>query len=280
MLQLQDTHQYDANQTGVTSNALSTRGATSSGMDADLPQELANELDLRETTKRSLLDLPGEILNLIARYVLVPGEVVAFASRYQHQRPSKGDPPNRFNLLATCKKIYTAYATMFFSDNTFIMPQEYPIDSTEYLSKLRPAHRALIRHVCIVFAEITHMNHSGDRINEEDRSDGHNMLSQHHELWKHTFSLLCDFHGDQLSRGGEGLATLIFRGAGKADVVVKGVHILLLLSSLSLKLREWLGIPVHELAEADFAGAAMDAVKGWLEDTKRRGWRLTYRSFL
>ena len=178
-----------------------------------------------------LLKMPGEILNKIARLVLVPGRVTAFTSQHNNRHAAEGNPPNRFSLLATCRQFYRDYALMFYGDNVFCLPPG-PISKTElYFDQLLPPHQIMIRHVAVPFS-LAGANPS--TIYRVTRNPVETRLlracvRECANTWAVKVDLVCNFYEDQLKRGSQGLMEVILEYGGDLHlpcVILNGSHIL------------------------------------------------------
>lgn len=249
---------------------------------ADLEEVPAATLATGQTSGLSLLDMPGEILNIIARLVLVPGEVKAYTShrRRWYDRPVD-DPPNCFNLLVTCKKIYSAYATSFYSENVFYIPGYRITEGEFYFDRLCPTHRDLIRHAAIEFSK-TNIDEGSHYDRREWKKVPNMWAIRHQRIWQNNIGLICNFQGTQLACGGAGLSTMTLRGRKfPGIVVIKEKRILSLLVELSTQEGIWIwftspnptclrGTALVELVmERDHTTVSNVATGGW----KIKSWQ-------
>lgn len=163
-----------------------------------------------------LLDLPGEILNQIARLILVPGRVTIYATRYNDHYRAKRSPPNLFSLLATCRQFYKDYVSMFYGGNVFHLPAGFIHESELYLKQLHPSHQAMIRQMSISFTVADAEPYTPAALLHPD-GPSDNIVAFCQALYTSTFvkklALICRFHEDQLRNGSYGLEAVILRSA-------------------------------------------------------------------
>lgn len=96
-----------------------------------------------------ILDLPTDIYNLIMALVLKPG-IVYPQARSQEASSNPGPGSGRvsstvsspgFQILATCKKVYSEGIPMFYAGNTFCLPRGPVGNTIMYFESLLPRHR-------------------------------------------------------------------------------------------------------------------------------------------
>lgn len=182
------------------------------------PPQSQSNLEDREPSY--LLKVPGEILNKIARLVLVPGRVTAFTSHYHNSHATENNPPNRFTLLATCRLFYRDYALFFYGDNVFCLPPG-PIAKAElYLNQLLPAHQIMIRHVAVPFSMAGANPSTIYRItrNPVDTMLLRISMRECANVWAVKLDLVCNFYENQLERGSQGLMKILLEYGGNSQL--------------------------------------------------------------
>jgi len=172
----------------------------------EIPPESRSNLEHHEPSY--LLKMPGEILNQIARLVLVPGRVTAFTSHHHNPYATKDKRPIRFPLLVICKQLHQSFASIFYGENVFCLPPGPIAEAELYFNQLFPAHQLLVRWVSIPFG-----NADGTPVQGYDSFS--NPVTQIvictencRQVWPLRFNLICAFHKKQLATGGLGLDKL------------------------------------------------------------------------
>lgn len=194
-----------------------------SGKPADpLEKEVSpvNQRNIERQEPCYLLTMPGEILNTIARLLLVPGRVTAFTSHHHNTHASENNPPNRFSLLVVCRQIYRDFALLFYGENGFCLPPG-PIAKTElYFNRLLPAHQIMIRHVAVPFdlADAKPTRNLNFRRFPTDIVLSRTYVRECAYAWTLRLALVCDFYQEQLETGDRGLKEVILEYCGESQM--------------------------------------------------------------
>ena len=89
-----------------------------------------------------LLDFPYEIYKMILVLILTPGTVYPQVGRQydlQQDVDLKASQPG-FQILATCKRIYSDGFPIFYGKNEFCLPRGKKENAESYFSSLAPKH--------------------------------------------------------------------------------------------------------------------------------------------
>jgi len=169
-----------------------------------------NQRNIERQEPSYLLTMPGEILNTIARLLLVPGRVTAFTSHHHNPYATEDRPPNRFSVLATCKQLHRSFASIYYGENVFSLPPGSIPETELYFSKLLPSHQLLIRYVSIPFTTVDGLPLQGYEAPEQPvRFEQATICAADcRQGWRLRFRLICAFHEQQLATGGWGLDNL------------------------------------------------------------------------
>lgn len=106
-----------------------------------------------DPTRLSYFSLPGEVRNKIVDHVLAPGDIYPWGPALEMPTRSPDTPVNiehwpGIQLIATCKQAYLEGHELFYSSNTFHLPQT---TTFRWADRLQAKHKAMIKRISISF---------------------------------------------------------------------------------------------------------------------------------